>query len=76
MHLFHFKAIIAHIENTLGFDEPYTLTVRMDGGFRYDASWRWMDPNHKDLEIIVLEKPDNPPVYVPLGSIISIQLGK
>jgi hypothetical protein len=71
-----FIAIIADIERHMEGD-AYALRVHTRAGCTFQGGWSWLD-NHPQTpwlnEIIVLSNADQPPLYVPLSAVESLQL--
>lgn len=75
-----FEAIIADIESHLkddnGVVDGYFIRVVTNSSICLDGGWQWLNANtYNPRDIIVLSDNDQPPHYIPLLSIESIQLG-
>lgn len=70
-----FLAIIADIEKNME-GEGYWIEVFTLSGRSFEGSWQWLGKNYQSSELIVLSGNNEPPTYIPLSKIESIQLGR
>lgn len=71
----HWDAIMRDIDRNSGGD-AYSIDVTVMGGASHCGyNWAYLNEEY-EREVIVLSKPDKPPVYVPISYLTSVALGE